>query len=87
MGDQPNARPLPTQDNTTPKDAAMPRVGFEPTFPVFERSKTVRALDSAAIGTGFPIRRNTKINTHMSTCVEKFHIQNSLPAFFNKDDV
>jgi len=26
----------------------MPRVGFEPTIPVFERLKTVRALDCAA---------------------------------------
>jgi hypothetical protein len=26
----------------------MPRVGFEPTVPVFERGKTVHALDRAA---------------------------------------
>jgi hypothetical protein len=26
----------------------MPRVGFEPTFPVFERAKIVHALDRAA---------------------------------------
>jgi hypothetical protein len=26
----------------------MPRVGFEPTIPVFERAKTVDALDRAA---------------------------------------
>jgi hypothetical protein len=26
----------------------MPRVGFEPTTPVFERAKTVHALDRAA---------------------------------------
>jgi hypothetical protein len=25
----------------------MPRVGFEPTIPVFERAKTVHALDRA----------------------------------------
>jgi hypothetical protein len=32
----------------------MPRVGFEPTIPVFERAKTVHALDGAAtvIGEG-----------------------------------
>jgi len=29
----------------------MPREGFEPTIPVFERLNTVRALDRAAIGT------------------------------------
>jgi hypothetical protein len=27
---------------------SMPRVGFEPTIPVFERAKTVHALDRAA---------------------------------------
>jgi ribosomal protein L31E len=26
----------------------MPKVGFEPTIPVFERAKTVQALDRAA---------------------------------------
>jgi hypothetical protein len=26
----------------------MPRMGFEPTIPVFERAKTVHALDRAA---------------------------------------
>jgi hypothetical protein len=30
----------------------MPRTGFEPTITVFERSKTVRALDRAAIEIG-----------------------------------
>jgi hypothetical protein len=36
----------------------MPRAGFEPTIPVFGRSKTVHALDRAAIGTGkFEIMR------------------------------
>jgi len=31
----------------------MPRVGFEPTIPVFERPKFVRASDRAATGTGY----------------------------------
>jgi hypothetical protein len=30
----------------------MPRAGFEPTILAFELLKTLRALDSAAIGTG-----------------------------------
>jgi hypothetical protein len=30
----------------------MPRVGFEPAIPVFERAKTVPALDRAAIVIG-----------------------------------
>jgi len=42
----------------------MPRAEFEPTIPVFERSKTVRALDRAATGTGFVFftRHKTKLN-------------------------
>jgi hypothetical protein len=38
----------------------MPRVGFEPTIPVFERAKTVHALDRAAtvIGNAFNGVRN-----------------------------
>jgi hypothetical protein len=31
----------------------MPGVGFEPTIPVFERAKTVHALDYAATVIGF----------------------------------
>jgi hypothetical protein len=52
MGDRPDVRPLSTQDNMTQKKRghiSMPRVGFEPKIPVFERSKTVRALERAAI--------------------------------------
>jgi hypothetical protein len=30
----------------------MPRAGFETAIPMFERPKTVRALERAAIGTG-----------------------------------
>jgi hypothetical protein len=33
--------------------ASLPPAGFEPTIPVFERSKTMRALDFAATGAGF----------------------------------
>jgi hypothetical protein len=52
-GDQPDARPLPAQDNTTQKKrghTSMPRAGFEPAIPIFDRPNTVRALDRAAIG-------------------------------------
>jgi hypothetical protein len=44
-GDQPDARPLATQDNTRQKKrghTSMPRAGFEPAIPMFERPKTVR---------------------------------------------
>jgi hypothetical protein len=39
----------------------MPPVGFEPTTPVFERAKTVHALDSAATVIGSNIH-NTSVN-------------------------
>jgi hypothetical protein len=51
-GDQPVARPLP-RHRTTQTQKSMPRVGSEPTIPVFQRAKTVHALDHTAtlIGT------------------------------------
>jgi hypothetical protein len=50
-GDQLVARPLPTH-RTAQTQTSMPRVGFEPTIPVFERAKTVHALDRAVIVIG-----------------------------------
>jgi hypothetical protein len=41
----------------------MPQVGFEPTIPVFERAKTVHALDCAATVTDSRIRYERKICT------------------------
>jgi hypothetical protein len=38
----------PTQTQNKHKQTSMPRVGFEPTIPAFERAKTVHALDRAA---------------------------------------
>jgi hypothetical protein len=50
-GDQPVAKPLPTHRTTQTQNkrtqTSLPRVGFEPTTPVFERTKTVHALDRA----------------------------------------
>jgi len=34
------------------RHTSMPRAGFKPTIPMFERLKTIRALDRAAGGTG-----------------------------------
>jgi hypothetical protein len=48
MGDQLVARPLHTQRTQTQNrctQTSMPRVGFEPTNPVFERAKTVHASE------------------------------------------
>jgi hypothetical protein len=37
----------------------MPREGFEPTIPVFERAKTVHALDRAAAEAADPLRQKS----------------------------
>jgi hypothetical protein len=47
MGDQPVAKAATyTQNKCT--QTSMSRLGFEPTIPVFERAKTVHALDHSA---------------------------------------
>jgi hypothetical protein len=61
MGDQPVAMLLPTHRTTQTQNkrtqASVSRVRFEPTTPMFERAKTVRALDRAAtvLGNNSPI--------------------------------
>jgi hypothetical protein len=53
-GISPAPRPLPTQDNTNTENrrhTSMPRAGFEPVIPLFERPKTVIDLDRASIET------------------------------------
>jgi hypothetical protein len=56
-GDQSVARPLPahrtaqTQKKRT--QTPMPKMGFKPTIPVFERAKTIHALDREATVIGF----------------------------------
>jgi hypothetical protein len=43
-----NAKPLPTLDDTSTRESrytSMPRIGFEPTIPALERSKTVSVSD------------------------------------------
>jgi hypothetical protein len=58
-GDQPVARPLPTRRTTQTQNkrtqASMPRMGFEPIAPVFERAKTIHALDRAANVISLPL--------------------------------
>jgi hypothetical protein len=62
-GDQSVARALPThrttQTQNKSKQISMPRVGFEPTTPVFERTKIFHALD----------RTTTVIGSENRTCV------------------
>jgi hypothetical protein len=43
----------------------MPSVGFEPTIPVFERAKTVHALDCAATVIGYKKAAWDKCNTYI----------------------
>jgi hypothetical protein len=68
--DQPDARPLPTQDNTTQKKrghTSMPRAGFEPANPMFERPKTVLDLDHAAIGIGVIIYNHINLTCDVAS--------------------
>jgi hypothetical protein len=46
-----------TQTQNKHKQTSMPRVGFEPTIPAFERAKTVQALERAAAVIGFGLRK------------------------------
>jgi hypothetical protein len=69
MGDQPVARPLPAhrpaQTRNKRTKTSMPQVGFEPTIPVFERAKTVHALDCAATVIGMSPSNIVKVNRRM----------------------
>jgi hypothetical protein len=51
----------------------MPRVGFEPTIPVFERAKTVHASDRAVTVTGTH-------ETALHNCLENIFINNLFPS-------
>jgi hypothetical protein len=66
VGDQPVARPLPTCRTTQTQNkrtqTSMPRVGFEPTTPVFDRAKMVHVLDRAATMIGTWRFRRLKIH-------------------------
>jgi hypothetical protein len=57
MGNQPIARPLPAhrtaQTQIKHTQVSMPQVGFEPTILVFDRPKTVHALDRTATLIGY----------------------------------
>jgi hypothetical protein len=59
MAKQLVARPLPTHRTTQTQDksiqTSMPRVRFEPMILVFERAKTVHAIDHAATVIGNPM--------------------------------
>jgi hypothetical protein len=72
-GDEPVLRSLPTHRTTQTQNklrqTSMPRMGFEPTTPAFERAKTVHALD----------RATTVIGTSKRIVAS---IRSTLPIFF-----
>jgi hypothetical protein len=50
----------------------MPREGFEPAIPMFERAKTVRVFDHAAIGTGDKTLYMSLLLSHWRRCEHKW---------------
>jgi hypothetical protein len=48
----------------------MPRVGFEPTIPVFERAKTVHALDRATTVIGHNRYKETRKSCNVIVMVK-----------------
>jgi hypothetical protein len=85
-GDQSVARPLPgrrtTQTQNICTQTAMHRMVFEPQIPVFERSKTIHALDSAVT---VICKYNVIVTWNMA--VPNFHVftihSQSLKAFIS----
>jgi hypothetical protein len=63
--DQSVTRPLPTHRTTQTQNKgaqiSMPRVRFEPMTPVFERAKTLHALDRVTTVIGFKRSKQLKI--------------------------
>jgi hypothetical protein len=63
-GDQTVARPLhayrSAQSQNIRTETSMSQVGFEPTIPVFERTKTIHALDRAATVIDFIVITSAK---------------------------
>jgi hypothetical protein len=78
-GGQLVARPLPahrtTQTQNKRTQTSMPQVGFEPTVPVFERAKTVHALDHAATVLGSYYRLQELIGDLSSFAFWKYPIR------------
>jgi len=80
MGDQPNARPLPTHRTTQHKNAntSMPGVGFKPMIPVFEQPKTVCVSHQSAVGTGQNLISYSKISRKIKLVILIFKIKYQL---------
>jgi hypothetical protein len=79
-GNQPVARPLPThritQTHNKHTQISMPWLGFEPTIPAFERTKTVHALTALPLWSAFNLIYFFRtIFTYVNTI--KFYFSNS----------
>jgi hypothetical protein len=82
------ARPLYIQDNINTEESGQtskPWVGFEPTIPVFERTKTFDALDRAAtvMGTRHTVawKWNPKSHDHLCSSNDEWLRWNRLPCY------
>jgi hypothetical protein len=51
-----------TQTQNKHRQTSIPRMGFEPTIPAFDRTKTVHALDGAVTAIG--VRNRTHVHIH-----------------------
>jgi hypothetical protein len=96
-GDQPVSRPLPTHRTTQTQNkriqTSVPRVGFEPTIPAFERVETVHALDSATTVIGFLLGLNAIIQAipnvlikyRPTNCVENLYVRTTASSINTTD--
>jgi hypothetical protein len=73
MGDQSQGRYLDTEQHKQNKrtETSTTQVGFEPTIPVFEREKTVLALERAVTVTGRPGASRENVNTACYTGISQ----------------
>jgi hypothetical protein len=59
----------------------MPGLGFEPTIPVFERAKTVHALDCAATVIGTTLNR--MVNNELSRLWKHMFVADIISGYYN----
>jgi hypothetical protein len=75
-GDEPVARPLPTNRTTQTQNkctqTSMSQMGFEPTTPVLEQVKTVHVLDRAATVIGTLVSIGVKWRIYWRKCLTWF---------------
>jgi hypothetical protein len=73
-GDQPVAKSIPRQNSTIKNKRAqtsIPRVGFEPTTPAFERAKRIHTLEHAATAIGVLHQLSEIMKTSLSANINQ----------------